>query len=228
MEYTSLRLHRSASGPSGGDDDEAAAMDSDEVGVADYEFIDNDSDNSNDVASHRYQVYVIGEEGRRWEEIDLKPGFLMEHDENKKEHQLLILLDLCSLSSRLEPLWLDLTEISATTKFMHLSHVLQSSLVAVNVYVMEGMGHSMRENPGCLFIATNRDAVTHLTDAQEWAESVLAESVQNLNEKIDRIEEYNFDLHVLESKAQDAEDRLEMVASQAQKVYLIATVTMLD
>ncbi|CAL2252816.1 unnamed protein product [Prunus armeniaca] len=29
---------------------------------------------------------------------------------------------------------------------------------------------------------------------------------------------YNFDLHVLESKAQDAKDRLEMVASQAQKM----------
>ncbi|MCD7460201.1 Phosphoglycolate phosphatase 1A, chloroplastic [Datura stramonium] len=28
----------------------------------------------------------------------------------------------------------------------------------------------IRENPGCLFIATNRDAVTHLTDAQEWAD----------------------------------------------------------
>ncbi|CAI5972230.1 unnamed protein product [Closterium sp. NIES-64] len=27
----------------------------------------------------------------------------------------------------------------------------------------------LRENPGCLFIATNCDAVTHLTDAQEWA-----------------------------------------------------------
>ncbi|BFG43121.1 hypothetical protein CerSpe_293950 [Prunus speciosa] len=38
-------------------------MDSDEAGVVDYEFIDNDSDDSNDVASHRYQVYVIGEEG---------------------------------------------------------------------------------------------------------------------------------------------------------------------
>ncbi|XP_020425279.1 phosphoglycolate phosphatase 1B, chloroplastic isoform X2 [Prunus persica] len=38
-------------------------MDSDEAGVVDYEFIDNDSDDSNDVSSHRYQVYVIGEEG---------------------------------------------------------------------------------------------------------------------------------------------------------------------
>ncbi|KAI5353195.1 hypothetical protein L3X38_006088 [Prunus dulcis] len=166
-------------------------MDSDEVGVADYEFIDNDSDNSNDVASHRYQVYVIGEEGILKElelagyqylrgpedggkRIDLKPGFLMEHDENV--YFCLFLLHRTLFIIGLELLWLDLTEISATTKFMHLSHVLQSSLVAVNVYVMEGMGHSMRENPGCLFIATNRDAVTHLTDAQEWAESVLAES----------------------------------------------------
>lgn len=31
----------------------------------------------------------------------------------------------------------------------------------------------IRENPGCLFIATNRDAVTHLTDAQEWAGLLL-------------------------------------------------------
>ena len=27
----------------------------------------------------------------------------------------------------------------------------------------------INENPGCEFIATNLDAVTHLTDAQEWA-----------------------------------------------------------
>ena len=26
----------------------------------------------------------------------------------------------------------------------------------------------IRENPGCLFIATNRDAVGNLTDLQEW------------------------------------------------------------
>ncbi|CAL2280808.1 unnamed protein product [Prunus armeniaca] len=41
----------------------AAAVNSDEAGVVDYEFIDNDSNDSNDVSSHRYQVYVIGEEG---------------------------------------------------------------------------------------------------------------------------------------------------------------------
>lgn len=26
----------------------------------------------------------------------------------------------------------------------------------------------IRENPGCLFIATNRDSVGNLTDLQEW------------------------------------------------------------
>lgn len=26
----------------------------------------------------------------------------------------------------------------------------------------------IRENPGCLFIATNRDAVGHMTELQEW------------------------------------------------------------
>lgn len=41
---------------SGGDDDAAGAMDSDEADVADYEFIDNDSDDSDDIASHRHQV----------------------------------------------------------------------------------------------------------------------------------------------------------------------------
>ncbi|CAL2226212.1 unnamed protein product [Prunus armeniaca] len=34
---------------------------------------------------------------------------------------------------------------------------------------------------------------------------------------------YNFDLHVLESKAQDDEDRLETVASQAPKMADIVT-----
>lgn len=40
---------------SGGDDDAVAALDSDEAEIADYEFIDNDSDDS-DVISHWYQV----------------------------------------------------------------------------------------------------------------------------------------------------------------------------
>lgn len=39
----------------------------------------------------------------------------------------------------------------------------------VNYYKIQYATLCIRENPGCLFIATNRDAVTHLTDAQEWA-----------------------------------------------------------
>ena len=39
----------------------------------------------------------------------------------------------------------------------------------VNYYKLQYATLCVRENPGCLFIATNTDAVTHLTDAQEWA-----------------------------------------------------------
>lgn len=39
----------------------------------------------------------------------------------------------------------------------------------VNYYKLQYGTLCLRENPGCLFIATNCDAVTHLTDAQEWA-----------------------------------------------------------
>lgn len=39
----------------------------------------------------------------------------------------------------------------------------------VNYYKMQYATLCIRENPGCEFIATNLDAVTHLTDAQEWA-----------------------------------------------------------
>ncbi len=38
-----------------------------------------------------------------------------------------------------------------------------------NYYKIQYATLCIRENPGCLFIATNRDAVTHLTDAQFWA-----------------------------------------------------------
>lgn len=39
----------------------------------------------------------------------------------------------------------------------------------VNYYKIQYAQLCINENPGCLFIATNTDAVTHLTDAQEWA-----------------------------------------------------------
>jgi len=39
----------------------------------------------------------------------------------------------------------------------------------VNYHKIQYATLCIRENPGCEFIATNTDAVTHLTDAQEWA-----------------------------------------------------------
>lgn len=39
----------------------------------------------------------------------------------------------------------------------------------INYYKIQYATLCIRENPGCLFLATNLDAVTHLTDAQEWA-----------------------------------------------------------
>jgi len=39
----------------------------------------------------------------------------------------------------------------------------------VNYHKIQMATLCIRENPGCMFIATNLDAVTHLTDAQEWA-----------------------------------------------------------
>ena len=39
----------------------------------------------------------------------------------------------------------------------------------INYHKIQYATLCIRENPGCEFIATNLDAVTHLTDAQEWA-----------------------------------------------------------
>ncbi|XP_061368537.1 phosphoglycolate phosphatase 1A, chloroplastic-like isoform X2 [Gastrolobium bilobum] len=95
------------------------------------------------------KVYVIGEDGILKElelagyqylggpedggkKIELKPGYLMEHDKN-------------------------------------VGAVVVGFDRYFNYYKVQYGTLCIRENPGCLFIATNRDAVTHLTDAQEWA-----------------------------------------------------------
>lgn len=56
---------------------------------------------------------------------------------------------------------------------MHHDHDVGAVVVGfdryINYYKLQYGTLCIRENPGCLFIATNRDAVTHLTDAQEWA-----------------------------------------------------------
>lgn len=38
----------------------------------------------------------------------------------------------------------------------------------INFYKLQYATLCIRENPGCLFVATNRDAVGHMTDLQEW------------------------------------------------------------
>ncbi|CAA3021075.1 phosphoglycolate phosphatase 1B, chloroplastic-like [Olea europaea subsp. europaea] len=95
------------------------------------------------------KVYVVGEDGILKElelagiqylggpvygekKIELKPGYMMEHDEN-------------------------------------VGAVVVGFDQYFNYYKVQYATLCIRENPGCLFIATNRDAVTHLTDAQEWA-----------------------------------------------------------
>ncbi|KXZ56678.1 hypothetical protein GPECTOR_1g610 [Gonium pectorale] len=58
-------------------------------------------------------------------------------------------------------------------EFMEHDHDVGAVVVGfdryINYYKIQYATLCIRENPGCLFIATNRDAVTHLTDAQEWA-----------------------------------------------------------
>lgn len=95
------------------------------------------------------KIYVIGEEGILIElelagfsylggpedggkKIELKPGYLMEHDKD-------------------------------------VGAVVVGFDRYFNYYKVQYGTLCVRENPGCLFLATNRDAVTHLTDAQEWA-----------------------------------------------------------
>lgn len=39
----------------------------------------------------------------------------------------------------------------------------------INYFKIQNAQLCINENPGCMFIATNLDQVTHLTDAQEWA-----------------------------------------------------------
>ncbi|KAK4371538.1 hypothetical protein RND71_011013 [Anisodus tanguticus] len=112
------------------------------------------------------KVYVIGEEGILEEleqagftalggpadgkkKIELKSNCLFEHDK----------------SVELELLSLDLTNISTFISYS-MSLLRLPFLIYLNCSLYGTL--CIRENPGCLFIATNRDAVGHLTDLQEW------------------------------------------------------------
>jgi phosphoglycolate phosphatase len=58
-------------------------------------------------------------------------------------------------------------------EFMHHDPEVGAVIVGfdrnINYYKIQYATLCIYENPGCMFIATNTDAVTHLTDAQEWA-----------------------------------------------------------
>lgn len=114
------------------------------------------------------------------------------HESTQMKHRKIYLLDwfllfstlkVLSVSLRLELLSLDLIAISTITRFSKFSELFvfhnteetdhRSSIIHWNIFCFHCKQRyatlCIRENPGCLFIATNRDAVTHLTDAQEWA-----------------------------------------------------------
>ncbi|GMH33884.1 hypothetical protein BSKO_01718 [Bryopsis sp. KO-2023] len=95
------------------------------------------------------KVYVVGEIGIQ-EELDLK-GFTHTGGPEDKDKQIVL---------------------GEGVKMPHDADV--GAVVVgfdrnINYYKLQYATLCIRENPGCLFVATNTDAVTHLTDVQEWA-----------------------------------------------------------
>ncbi|KAA8494047.1 Phosphoglycolate phosphatase 1B, chloroplastic [Porphyridium purpureum] len=95
------------------------------------------------------KVYIIGEVGIQ-EELDLigVPYIGGEQDKGKQP---------------------DMSPGSALEHDHDVGAVIVGFDRYVNYYKIQYAQLCINENPGCLFIATNLDAVTHLTDAQEWA-----------------------------------------------------------
>ncbi|XP_058114881.1 phosphoglycolate phosphatase 2-like isoform X1 [Magnolia sinica] len=94
------------------------------------------------------KVYVIGEEGIL-EELELAgfTGLGGPEDRDKRVH--------------LKPNFLFEHDKSVGAVVVGLDQY-------INYYKLQYAILCIRENPGCLFIATNRDAVGHMTDLQEW------------------------------------------------------------
>jgi len=95
------------------------------------------------------KVYIIGEKGIS-EELDLigVPWFGAEQDKDK------------------------VVNLGSGGKVEHdpdVGAVVVGFDRNVNYYKIQYAQLCINENPGCKFIATNLDKVTHLTDAQEWA-----------------------------------------------------------
>ncbi|XP_065853585.1 phosphoglycolate phosphatase 2-like isoform X2 [Euphorbia lathyris] len=94
------------------------------------------------------KVYVIGGEGIL-EELDLAGYTGLGGPEDGKKH----------------------VELKSDSLFEHdksVGAVVVGLDRYINYYKLQYGTLCIRENPGCLFIATNRDAVGHMTDLQEW------------------------------------------------------------
>ncbi|KAH9750071.1 phosphoglycolate phosphatase 2 [Citrus sinensis] len=80
----------------------------------------------------------------------------------------------------------------------------------INYYKLQYGTLCIRENPGCLFIATNRDAVGHLTDLQEWP----AMCASTEKEPIVVGKPSTFMMEILSKKFQIASSRMCMVGDR--------------
>ncbi|KAL9451938.1 hypothetical protein AB3S75_007861 [Citrus x aurantiifolia] len=87
----------------------------------------------------------------------------------------------------------------------------------INYYKLQYGTLCIRENPGCLFIATNRDAVGHLTDLQEWPGAgcmVAAMRASTEKEPIVVGKPSTFMMEILSKKFQIASSRMCMVGDR--------------
>ncbi|KAH9750066.1 phosphoglycolate phosphatase 2 [Citrus sinensis] len=93
----------------------------------------------------------------------------------------------------------------------------------INYYKLQYGTLCIRENPGCLFIATNRDAVGHLTDLQEWPDlpwiigagcMVAAMCASTEKEPIVVGKPSTFMMEILSKKFQIASSRMCMVGDR--------------
>lgn len=108
-------------------------------------------------------ISYIGGPADADKKVELKPGYFLEHDKDvriaERDHtHVFVTSFLLRISSLMIPM----------------SHAQVGAVVVgfdrhINYHKIQYATLCIRENPGCLFLATNLDAVTHLTDAQEWA-----------------------------------------------------------
>ncbi|KAK9227839.1 hypothetical protein WN943_012896 [Citrus x changshan-huyou] len=179
------------------------------------------------------KVYVIGGEGILEElrqagytglggpedgekRVQLKSNCLFEHDKNVGA--VVVGLDPHINYYKLQ-LWLSgETGVEPGHGFSILLSNEKDFLKSMIVILIARYGTlCIRENPGCLFIATNRDAVGHLTDLQEWPGAgcmVAAMCASTEKEPIVVGKPSTFMMEILSKKFQIASSRMCMVGDR--------------